>query len=196
MSELIEMQYIMQHCRERSLILIDEFTKGTNKVDGVSILGAILQSLSIPSRFIEMKEHYIRTGEKGSEWLSKVINGKGLPAVIVSTHAHYIYTHNLINSKYVEYYKLDVAFQEDSKGESIKYLYKVIPGFSGSSLANFSARMAGLEQNVVCRSANLENGIRNGEIQEMRRYIQQLILSHIRSIYAQGPLSFLLTPNS
>lgn len=110
-----------------SLILIDEFGKGTKEIDGLSLLAASL-------------EH----------WLT-IQNSENCPFVIVSTHFKNIKSILPKNNPLLKYQTF--AFQ--NHGNDLVYLYRMIEGVSCSSYAHHVARKAGIDEEILSRSTNV-----------------------------------------
>ena len=111
---------------ERSLVVIDEFGKGTSQHDGVALFTSVL-----------------------NHWLSQ---NEACPFVLAATHYHSIFKLKLLPpSLFVKYKTFDIA--QDDNG--IIYLYKLIDGYCLHSQANHVARVAGLDDKIIDRAEHI-----------------------------------------
>merc|ERR1719385_117523 len=119
---------------ERSLVLIDEFGKGTAEVDGQSLLASCV-------------DHWLSNGGSGSL-------GSGTaqpPYVILCTHFQSIKTLLSLegsNSPHLVFQ----TFAFETHGEETIYLYLIHSGICLSSRAKSVARKAGIDEVVLKRS--------------------------------------------
>ena len=110
----------------RSLIVVDEFGKGTSQHDGVALYTAVLK-----------------------HWLSK---GKDCPFILAATHYHSIFKLKLLPpSPFVKFKTFDVI----SDDNGIVYLYKLVDGYCLRSQANHVAKVAGLKDAIIRRAEDV-----------------------------------------
>ncbi|CAH01785.1 MutS family protein MSH5 [Kluyveromyces lactis] len=128
----------------RSLLLIDEFGKGTDVIDGLSMFGAIIKDFSRSS---------------------------SCPRVIASTHYNEVFSPNILTSEIngVVFYKTEILLQvmeKENKGnardEMITFLYKLSTGIATNSFGIFCAKNCGLRQSIVQRAQELTTQIADG----------------------------------
>ena len=135
--DLNQMALAFSSVTSRSLLLLDEFGKGTRQPDGEALLAASI------------------------EWLSK-LDETSQPFVIVSTHFQRIKAvlDFRVTPATIAYFTFDIMQQN----EELVFLYKLIEGFSGrSSKALETAKRAGLSQSLIKRSeAILETVLSKG----------------------------------
>ena len=161
MIELDQVSVAVQGATDRSLVLLDEFGKGTETADGMSLMTAILR-------------HWLRMEEK-------------CPFVLASTHFHNVIELELLpNSMQLEYQTMQVM-QNEMGG--LVFLYKIISGFARQSFACHIAAEVGLPQDVIERANEItqlirenkpirkKDEIRDGEQLERCRDIVQRFLS-------------------
>ncbi|CDO93269.1 unnamed protein product [Kluyveromyces dobzhanskii CBS 2104] len=128
----------------KSLILVDEFGKGTDVIDGPSLFGAIIKEFSVhPS----------------------------CPRVIACTHYQEVFSPNILTSEIpgVMFYKTEILLQpanrktaECSVNDDITFLYKLSSGIATNSFGVFCARNCGIKEEIVNRAQELTNLIADG----------------------------------
>ncbi|XP_039261578.2 mutS protein homolog 5-like [Styela clava] len=124
-----------------TLVLVDEFGKGTATVDGVALLASCL------THWIEQEEE--------------------CPFVICSTHFHSIVKRNLLpQSPLLRYNTLETL--RDQESDDLVFLYQLTEGVAGCSYAAHIALVGGLPKEVVVRGKEMTKLIR--ENTPIRRY--------------------------
>ncbi|TDL23286.1 hypothetical protein BD410DRAFT_176959 [Rickenella mellea] len=153
MIDLNQVSLALRNSTERSLILLDEFGKGTMSTDGAGLFCGTIQSL--------------------------LARGPNCPKVLCATHFHDIFREDLLDTTlplcflHMEILLTstdgDVILDPDQsmseqilKGEAITYLYRVAPGLSLDSQAARCAQMFGLPPVLVQRA----------------RYVSELLSTH------------------
>lgn len=130
--DLNQVSMALNNAKANSLVLIDEFGKGTAELDGQALLAGTLEY-----------------------WLMQNVS----PFVIVSTHFHSL---PQLLSCWLDRVKcLTFMFDKQEDGE-INYFYKIIPGTLNHSEAGFVAKKAGIEENILLRSQEILSCIANG----------------------------------
>ncbi|XP_068086167.1 mutS protein homolog 5-like [Anabrus simplex] len=115
-----------------SLIIIDEFGKGTSEVDGKTLLAACL-------------EHFLSRDHL-------------CPHVFVSTHFHHV-TKLLSESSYLSLQTMEYMLDKDGE---IVYLYKLKPGSVTSSMSIQVLQSVGVAEKAVRRSSEILEAMRTG----------------------------------
>lgn len=134
MIDVNQMSEALRDATERSLVVVDEFGKGTELVDGMALLCSCL-----------------------SFWIDK---GKSCPHVLVSTHFHSIIHQQLLpESPMVKFLTMDSLTEE---GELL-FLYQLVEGYARSSYASHVALQAGLPQEIVKRGKEVSELIRQNK---------------------------------
>ncbi|KFV69572.1 MutS protein 5, partial [Dryobates pubescens] len=134
MIDLNQVAKAVNNATERSLVLIDEFGKGTNTLDGLSLLAAVLRY-----------------------WVSQ---GTRCPQVFVSTNFHSLMQLELLpDTPLLEY--LTMETQQD--GEELIFFYQIKQGVSTVSHAATIAALAGMPARLIERGAEVSQLIRNGK---------------------------------
>jgi DNA mismatch repair protein MSH5 len=124
----------VQCATSNSLILLDEFGKGTATVDGLSLLTSVLR-------------HWLRKGEE-------------CPNVLVSTHFHSIIKQSLLpNTRLIEYLTMDTL---NDQGELV-FLYQLVKGTSDTSHAFHIASTVGLPASCINRATIVSDQICKNE---------------------------------
>ncbi|KAH9515439.1 MutS protein msh5 [Bulinus truncatus] len=106
-----------------SLVIVDEYGKGTEPTDGLALLTAVLKF-----------------------WLDK---GTGCPLVLVTTHFHSIIQQKLLpESKQLQFLTLETLIQNDE----LVFLYQIKEGHTSSSYACNIAALVGIPGPIIQRS--------------------------------------------
>ncbi|XP_059469871.1 mutS protein homolog 5-like [Neocloeon triangulifer] len=135
MIDLRQMALALQCSSPRSLIVIDEFGKGTSELDGLALLAASLN-------------HWLR--KKGD-----------CPLVLISTHFHSV-ADLLIDqdSPVVQRLTLDHLCND----KEVIYLYKLKEGNVSSSFAHQVAEAAGIDPSIIRRAKDVMEAMKRNEI--------------------------------
>ena len=124
-SDLNQMCTAINRADEHSIILMDEFGKGTATVDGVSLLVSCLT-------------HFIKKEKP--------------PLVLCTTHFHCIAQQNLSASNFVKLHGMDTV--SDNSTNTV-YLYQLVNVASKRSCACAVARIAGIPSEIVKRGQEI-----------------------------------------
>ncbi|XP_046630044.1 mutS protein homolog 5-like, partial [Neodiprion virginianus] len=153
MADLRQMNRAVSDATSNSLVIIDEFGKGTSYIDALSLLAA---------------------------YLTDFINrGAECPHMFVSTHLHSVV--DLIpQTSLVEKQTLNFLINQDG---TVVFLHKITNGNSGMSFAHSVAAAAGLESKIVERALSIyENRKKKKPIhklQTLRVYQQEKLAEKI-----------------
>ncbi|XP_076832960.1 mutS protein homolog 5 isoform X2 [Brachyhypopomus gauderio] len=135
MIDLNQMAKALNHSTGRSLVLVDEFGKGTNTVDGLSLLAACL-----------------------NHWLGKA--PAQCPHVFLATNFHSVVQLGLLpQSPLLSLLTLETAVD----GEDLVFLYQLKEGLCQSSYAANIATLAGLPPALVQRAVEVSDLYRTGK---------------------------------
>ncbi len=126
--DLNQMSLALNNACNKSLVLVDEFGKGTADVDGQALLAVSLD-----------------------HWLEQDIS---CPFVVVSTHFHSLPTFLRHWEEKIQYVTFMIKRADDDV-EDVIYLYKVIPGTVTYSEANNVAKKAGIDEKILSRSSDI-----------------------------------------
>lgn len=138
--DLKQAAFSINFATRRSLVLIDEFGKGTNAMDGAGLLSALL-------------DHFLNLGENS-------------PRVLAATHFHEIFENKLLgNTPKLSFAHMDVRvdLERESVDDQVTFLFRLMPGRSASSFGSRCAAMNGVESAVVERSEALVLLLARGE---------------------------------
>ncbi|XP_062872816.1 mutS protein homolog 5 isoform X2 [Trichomycterus rosablanca] len=134
MIDLNQMAQALNHSTGMSLVLVDEFGKGTNTVDGLSLLAACL-----------------------NHWLNR--SPAQCPLVFLATNFHSVLQLDLLpHSPLLSLLMLETAID----GEELVFLYQLKEGICQSSYAANIATLAGLPPALVQRGVEVSELYRTG----------------------------------
>ncbi|XP_019747618.1 mutS protein homolog 5 isoform X1 [Hippocampus comes] len=134
MIDLNQMSQTLNSSTGNSLVLIDEFGKGTNTVDGLSLLAATI-----------------------SHWLKKA--PIDIPHILLATNFHSLQQLGYLpTSTMLSLLTLETAVD----GDELVFLHQLKEGICQSSYAANVARLAGLPANVVQRGMEVSELYRTG----------------------------------
>lgn len=124
----------MNNATEQSLVLIDEFGKGTNTVDGLALLAAVLR-----------------------HWLAL---GPTCPHIFVATNFLSLVQLPLLpQGPLVQYLTMETC--ED--GNDLVFFYRVCEGVANASHASHTAAQARLPDKLIARGKEVSDLIRSGK---------------------------------
>lgn len=140
----LQMARCLSQMSKKSLILIDEFGKGTDIIDGPSLFGAIIQQLA---------------------------ESKDCPRVLACTHFHELFNTDVLDEAFpgVNYYMTQVLLNQAHisssrdtlcKNVGITFLYRIKEGISRQSFGVYCAKICGIKESIVKRAEELTS-IRN-----------------------------------
>ncbi|KAM6183181.1 mutS protein homolog 5 [Erethizon dorsatum] len=134
MIDLNQVAKAVNNATEQSLVLIDEFGKGTNTVDGLALLAAVIR-----------------------HWLAL---GPTCPHVFVATNFLSLVQLQLLpQGPLVQYLTMETC--ED--GDDLVFFYQVCEGVGSSSHASHTAAQAGLPDRLIARAKEVSDLIRSGK---------------------------------
>ena len=112
-----------------SLLIMDEFGKGTRAEEGIAIFAAVIKEL--------------------------INRGSDAPRTLAITHFHEIYQMGLLGPEEpIKWCTMDFI-KSPERGEHLVFLYKVVAGKAQDSLAIDCAQRAGLPERVLQRAQSL-----------------------------------------
>lgn len=134
--DLTQVSRALRHATEASLVLLDEFGKGTQSTDGVALLAATL------------------------EYLCRLPH---TPKSVVTTHFLEVFRFGLVDEEEpgLQLSSMRVLPPEESGGEAA-YLYQLVPGIASRSLGLECARRAGMDASVLARSREILDALERG----------------------------------
>lgn len=130
--DLRQVAFAMNFATRRSLVLIDEFGKGTNSLDGVGLVTAVL-------------DHFTSLGPER-------------PKVLAATHFHEIFENQFLEeSPELAFGHMDVRLDLNAPTteDQVTYLFQLAPGRSTSSFGIRCAAMNGIDQAIVERAESI-----------------------------------------
>ncbi|KAF1817124.1 hypothetical protein P152DRAFT_486517 [Eremomyces bilateralis CBS 781.70] len=132
MIDLQQISLMISLCTRQSLLIIDEFGKGTESADGAGLAAGVLEY------FLSLEHE--------------------APKVIASTHFHEIFENGFLNpgpSLAFAFMELRIDDEADEPSEQVTYLYNLREGRTMSSLGTMCARLNGVPEEVVQRAEEL-----------------------------------------
>ncbi|XP_006875646.1 PREDICTED: mutS protein homolog 5 isoform X1 [Chrysochloris asiatica] len=134
MIDLNQVAKAVNNATEQSLVLIDEFGKGTNTVDGLALLAAVLR-----------------------HWLSL---GPMCPQIFVATNFLSLVQLQLLpQGPLIKYLTMETC--ED--GNDLVFFYQICEGVANASHASHTAAQAGLPDKLIARGKEVSDLIRSGK---------------------------------
>lgn len=130
--DLKQAAFSVNFATRRSLILIDEFGKGTNAMDGAGLVTALLN-------------HFANLGDES-------------PKVLAATHFHEIFENDILqDNPRIDFAQMDVRvdLETENVDDQVTYLFHLKPGRSTSSFGSRCAAMNGVDAAVVGRAEAL-----------------------------------------
>lgn len=131
-NDLRQIAQATRYATSQSLVLIDEFGKGTNAEDGAGLLAATVD-----------------------EFLSKASEA---PRVLIATHCHELFEGDYID-RYpglcVAQMEVKASHNNDHVSEEFIYLFKVVPGHAISSFGGKCAALNGVPGAIVERADSI-----------------------------------------
>ncbi|KAJ5147421.1 DNA mismatch repair protein MutS core [Penicillium atrosanguineum] len=128
MSDLQQISLCLKQVTGRSLVLIDEFGKGTSESDGIGLACGILEHL---------------------------LNIENAPKVIAATHFHEIFENNFLEPRprlQLGYMEVKVCEEFQELEDQITYLYNFRLGRSSKSFGTICAAINGIDAAIVSRA--------------------------------------------
>jgi DNA mismatch repair protein MSH5 len=132
MIDLQQMSLALSHATRQSLVVIDEFGKGTDSSDGAGLACSVLEHL------LDRHEH--------------------CPKVIAATHFHEIFENGFLRPRPgLEFAHMEVRMDGNAPllEDQITYLYNYRTGRSTSSYGTICAAMNGISPDIVQRAEQL-----------------------------------------
>ncbi|KAG0150073.1 hypothetical protein CROQUDRAFT_668766 [Cronartium quercuum f. sp. fusiforme G11] len=133
MIDLQQVSFMLRNCTQRSLLLIDEFGKGTDPIDGQAL-------------FCSLVQHLIKRGRR-------------CPKTILSTHFHAVFSSGLMPRNLpIEYSHMSIVLSGPTRAQADvepTYLYKLAPGLVTSSHALGCAALFGAPIHVRLRASRV-----------------------------------------
>lgn len=132
MTDLLQMSRALRITTPRTLLVIDEFGKGTSAADGAGLAAGVFDYLS--SR------------------------GQENPKVLAATHFHEIFEGDFIRPRpSLAYAHMEVRLDDEQldEPEQVTYLYTLREGRSNESLGTQCASLNGISEQIVRRARDL-----------------------------------------
>ncbi|GME84854.1 unnamed protein product [Ambrosiozyma monospora] len=163
MRDSMQMARCLSRCTPKSLILMDEFGKGTDVIDGPALLSACIRYLS----------------------------GKGAdsPRAVLATHLTETFRDNMVKFPFpVQFNHMKVVVSEDDS-DKITYLYDVGDGMTDGSFGITCAKNAGVKEDVIARAKFFRDLLIKGgdgdtiiELMSIQRDADSLVVKRASSV--------------
>uniref|UniRef100_A0A914CT37 DNA mismatch repair proteins mutS family domain-containing protein n=1 Tax=Acrobeloides nanus TaxID=290746 RepID=A0A914CT37_9BILA len=131
-NDLNQMSSAIRKCDANSLVIIDEFGKGTMTEVGLSLLASCLNF-----------------------WIDKGV--EGCPHIYVSSHFHALPT-LLVDTPLMSFHTMDVLKNDND----LEFQYKFIEGVIDNSFASYTARKNGIPDEIVDRADEVYELLKSG----------------------------------
>ncbi|KAA1086786.1 MutS protein msh5 [Puccinia graminis f. sp. tritici] len=135
----------LRNCTARSLLLIDEFGKGTDPTDGQALFCGVIEHL--------------------------ISRGSSCPITLVSTHFHGVFTNGFLSLDLpIDYTHMCIVLKDGGGPEeenSPTYLYKLAPDLVSSSHAMGCAAQAGVPRHIRLKADRVSRLLSRHEILEL-----------------------------
>ncbi|CCK69491.1 MutS family protein MSH5 KNAG_0C03870 [Huiozyma naganishii CBS 8797] len=139
-----QMSKCLAFATPRSLVLIDEYGKGTDVIDGPALFGAIIKHLS---------------------------TDKACPRVLATTHFHELFKPDLLTTHIpgVQHYVTEILWDNTTPGSEtepnfgLTFLYTIKKGICDNSFGVYCAKICGLKKSIVERGQQLTALIAEGK---------------------------------
>ncbi|KAJ2987793.1 hypothetical protein NUW58_g4315 [Xylaria curta] len=131
-TDLRQVAFTMNFATRRSLIVIDEFGKGTNTQDGAGLLTATIN-------------HFASIGAER-------------PKLLIATHFHEILDGGFLEESAAlafAHMEIHIDLDAPTMEDQVTYLYQLVPGRSVSSFGSRCAAMNGVDQAIVDRAESI-----------------------------------------
>ncbi|XP_007949536.1 mutS protein homolog 5 [Orycteropus afer afer] len=154
MIDLNQVAKAVNNATEKSLVLIDEFGKGTNTVDGLALLAAVLR-----------------------HWLAR---GPQCPQIFVATNFLSLVQLQLLpQGPLIKYLTMETC--ED--GDDLVFFYKICEGVANASHASHTAAQAGLPDRLIARGKEVSDLIRSGKpIKPVKELLKQTQMENCQTL--------------
>ncbi|KAJ5752620.1 DNA mismatch repair protein MutS core [Penicillium odoratum] len=139
MSDLQQISLCLKQATGRSLILIDEFGKGTNESDGIGLACGVF-------------EHFLGLDDS--------------PKVLAATHYHEIFENDFLAPRpKLQLGHMEVKVCEDSQEveDQVTYLYNFREGRSNKSFGTICAAINGIDASIIARANEISSLAARGE---------------------------------
>ncbi|PLW39362.1 hypothetical protein PCASD_05030 [Puccinia coronata f. sp. avenae] len=145
MIDLQRVSFMLRNCTMRSILLIDEFGKGTDPTDGEALFCGVIQHL--------------------------ISRGSSCPITLVSTHFHEVFTKGFLSLDLpIDYTHMSIFLNNGGESEddvSPTYLYKLAPDLVSSSHAMGCAAQAGVPRHIRMKAERVSRLLSRYEILEL-----------------------------
>lgn len=142
----LQMAKCLSLATEKSLILVDEFGKGTDIVDGPALFGSIVSVLS---------------------------RDRKCPRIIGCTHFHELFKDGILSEDLlgVKHYTTAILVNQEDQSQAIKvheenfgitFLYSVQEGISRKSFGIYCAKVCGIDRSITTRADKLASLMNQG----------------------------------
>ena len=138
--DLRQAAFSINFATRRSIVLIDEFGKGTKPLDGAALLTALL------------------------EYFDSL--GPTRPKVLAATHFHEIFENNLLReSPSISFAQMETRVDLTARDpdDQVTFLYQLVPGRSTSSYGSRCAAVSGVDKAVIERAEAITLLLARGE---------------------------------
>ncbi|KAI9006039.1 muts domain V-domain-containing protein [Gaertneriomyces semiglobifer] len=163
MTDLNQVGLAIRNSTRRSLVVLDEFGKGTDATDGVSLFCAVLE-----------------------EFFSR---GVECPRLVSATHFHEIFNFELLRAPPTMLKEYTTEIIETHGEQGLTYLYRIKPGRATSSWGVKCAALAGMPEQILQTAQTAADQLARGE----KISVPQTAEDKQRDLGAQNVVKFFMT---
>ncbi|KAK2045863.1 muts domain V [Colletotrichum somersetense] len=131
-TDLRQVSFLLKCTTRRTLVVIDEFGKGTASDDGSGLMAALI-------------DHFITLSSQ-------------TPKVLIATHCHDIFEGDYLDGRpgmVLAHMNIRLDLETEHKEDQVVFLYQLVPGRSISSFGSRCAALNGVEAAVVERAEEI-----------------------------------------
>lgn len=155
--DLNQMATMLRRCSSKSLLLVDEFGKGTSPADGMALLAAMVDSIiADPNPRMVVTTHFLELFEFG-------LMGADCDAGLLKFRMDYILPSDAASSGAAGAAERTGDDTNDTASEDLVPLFKLVPGVATSSDGLACAKLGGLPAPLLARAHEVMGLLEQGK---------------------------------
>lgn len=138
MRDCVQMGKCINKLKPRSLVLIDEFGKGTDIIDGQAMLSSVI-----------------------NYYTDAITDSNFSPRVFIATHMIEIFKSGFVDESKISHYQMAVVTTKNIRTPStaVMYLYRLKEGVSNNSLGIYCMEKSGVDTETVKRAMEIQENL-------------------------------------